>query len=109
MTIKEEIIRESIKRNTERLEEIRTLLESCPLSRIYELRMEAKRLFDENQGIEKRTCKEFVSQIDNLAKEEKRMFKLAKKQKDSAKLIEEQVRLEIELFDLNNELLKIKN
>jgi len=104
MTTKEKVIRESIERNTKRLNKIKTLLEANPLSRICELRMEAKKLLDENQGIEKRTSNDFVAKIDKLAKEEKKMFALAKKQKDSAKLIDEQVKLEMELSDLNNEL-----
>lgn len=104
MTTKEKVIRESIERNTKMLKEIKELLEANPLSRICELRSEAKKLLDENQGIEKRTSKEFVAKIDKLAKEEKRMFELAKKQQDSAKLIDEQVKLEMELNDLNNEL-----
>lgn len=104
MTTKEKVIKESIKRNTKRLNEIKTLLDTSPLSCICELRMEAQKLLDENQGIEKRTSNEFVAKIDKLAKEEKKMFALAKKQQDSAKLIDEQVKLEMELSDLNNEL-----
>jgi hypothetical protein len=104
MTTKEKVIRESIERNIKRLNEIKTLLEANPLSRICELRMEAKKLFDENKGIEKRTSNEFVAKIDKLAKEEKKMFALAKKQQNSAQLIDEQVNLEMELSKLNNEL-----
>ena len=108
MTTKEKVIKESIKRNTKRLNEIKAILDASPLSRICELRMEAKKLFDENQGIEKRTSNEFIAKIDKLAKEEKKMFALAKKQQCSAKLINEQVNLEVELSDLNNELYLIE-
>lgn len=104
MTTKEKVIKESIERNTKRLNEIKTLLEANPLSRICELRMEAKKLLDENQGVEKRTSNKFVAKIDKLAREEKKMFALAKKQQNSAQLIDEQVKLEMELGDLNNEL-----
>jgi len=104
MTTKEKVIKESIERNTKRLNEIKTLLEANPLSRICELRMEAKKLLDENKGIEKRTSSDFVAKIDKLAKEEKKMFALAKKQQNSSNLIDEQVKLEMELGDLNNEL-----
>lgn len=108
MTTKEKVIKESIDRNTKRLNEICSLLDANPLSRVIEIRTEAKKLFEENKGIEKRTSSEFVTKIDKLANEEKRMFELAEKQQDSIKLIDEKVKIEMELSDLNKELYYIE-
>ena len=43
-----------------------------------------------------------------LAEEEKRMFAIAEKQKDLMALIDKQVALELELYDLGNELYLIE-
>jgi hypothetical protein len=107
MKVKEKVIKESIKRIEKRLKEIEELQSKNPIRRICEIRMEAQTLFEENKG-DKRFESSFINKIEILSKEEQEMFKIAEKQKDSAKLIDEQVNLEIELGELKSELFYIE-
>lgn len=104
MTIKEQVINESIERINKRLKVLQDLFEANPVSRICEIRIEAQKLLEKNTTIEQRTSKEFTAKIEQLAKEEKKQFRLANKLKNSSKLIDEQIRLDSELSSLNSEL-----
>jgi len=108
MSIKEQVIHETKKRIEKRLKVLRDLFEANPVSRICEIRIEAQKLLEQNTTIEQRTSKEFTAKIEQLAKEEKKQFRLANKLKDSSKLIDEQVRMETELAELNRELYYIE-
>lgn len=106
MSIKEQVINESIDRINHRIQEIDDMLEANPLTEICQLRITFKRLLDNNKTLEERTSPDFVKTIKILAAKEKELFKIAKKQQeqDSCKLIKEKVKLEMELSDLNHEL-----
>ena len=101
MTTKEKVIREAIKRNTKRLEKVDSILDANPLSEICDIRIEAQKILTEHKGDNKK----IMELIEPLADKEKKLFALAKRQtKDSSKLIDEKVKLQVELGDLNNEL-----
>ena len=110
MTVKEKVVNQSIERITKRLLKIDEIIESDPLGRIIKIRQEAQKLLEDNQGIEKRTSKEFIDKIDKLAKEEKKQFKLAKKQTETENcLFEEKCKISSELSELRTELYYINN
>lgn len=104
MKIKEKIIKETQARIEKRLVKIKGILDANPLSEICELRIKALEIMIEHKG----DYNKIGELIGPMAKEEKRLFALAKKQsKDSMKLIDEQVKLKNELYDLSNELYQI--
>lgn len=108
MKTKQKIVLKSIDSVSKRILWIKAVLEAKPLSEICNIRIEANKLLEENKRVDARTSKEFAEKIKDLAEREKYQFKIAEKQKNSAKLINELVELESELFDLNNELSHIQ-
>lgn len=108
MSVKETVVNESIERATKRIVEIDFILSANPISEIIEIRKEAQRLLNKTKD---RSSKEFLNKIEELANREKEQFRIGKKQKDTVKLIEEKVELEIELTSLNSELyyINLKN
>jgi hypothetical protein len=101
MSIKREVINESISRINSRLEDIDKILDANPLSDIIELRLELKDKMHEYDH----TDPEFTKWLKSSAKKEKEFFKLADLQtKETGNLINEKVKLQMELSDLNNEL-----
>ncbi len=108
MTTKEKIIRKTIAEVERKLAEIKALLDATPLTEICKIRMEAQRLLEENTSLEQRTSHDFIKKIEDLSRREKEQFEIADKAKDSIKLIDKKVNLEIELSDLNRELYYIK-
>jgi len=108
MTTKEKIIRKSIIEVQKKLEEINNVLESNPLSEIIKIRQETKKLLEENKTVNQRTSDVFIAKIEALSEREKEQFALAKKQKDSTKLIDLKVKYEFELSELENELFHIE-
>jgi hypothetical protein len=61
-------------------------------------------MLEKNKTIEQRTSKSFIDKLEELSAREDFLFKLADEGKDSNSLIDEQVRLESELSDLQSEL-----
>lgn len=108
MTTKERIITESIQQILKELEEINNILASTPLSTIYSIRKEAQELLEQCKTIEQRTSNDFLLKIEDLSNREKEQFILSEKLKDSSKLIENKVKLEMELQDLHNELYRMR-
>jgi len=100
MGIKIQVINESIRRIEKRVAKIKCIIYANPLGGIIECRKKANEIIIRHKG----DYPTIAKQIDQLAKEEKRLFALSKKQKDTNKLIQEQVKLESELSELNNEL-----
>ena len=102
MTTKEKVIRESIKRVTKRLEKIKALSAANPLSEICDVRAKAQEILTKHKGDNDK----IMELISPLADKEKKLFALAKRQssKEGRKWIDEQVKLEVELHELNNEL-----
>jgi len=100
MKIKEVVIRETMSRINKRVEQIKHILNANPLGDIIQGRLKAQCILDENKG----DYKKISALINPLATKEKKLFRLAKKQKKSGELITEQVKLENELCDLKNEL-----
>lgn len=99
MTIKEKVIRESIKRVTKKITEIQRILDASPLSDILHLRQKAAELhFDPPKS------EAYLESLREMAEQEKKLFALAKKQRNTSALINKQVHLESELRDLNHEL-----
>lgn len=103
MSVKKQVIQESIERISIRLQEIKELLSANPLSRICEIRIEAQKLLETYKSVKERTSDEFINKISKLADQEKKQFKIAKKQQESIILIDEQVELEHELQELMRE------
>jgi hypothetical protein len=108
MTTKEKIIHQSIEKIEKQLKEINYIIDANPLTEIIKIRQEAQKLLEENKTIEQRTSESFISKIEILSKREKEQFALAKKGKDTTKLIDEKIKLEFELSDLRNELYHIE-
>ena len=103
MSVKKQVIQESIERINKRVKAIKELLSANPVSRICEIRIEAGKLLEIYKSVEERTSNEFINKIEKLAEQEEKQFKIAKKQQDSIRLIEEQVELEHELQELMRE------
>lgn len=100
MKIKEKVLRETKARIEKRLAEVKELLDANPLSEICDLRIKAQEILKKHKG----DYAKIGELIEPLAKEEKRLFALAKKQTNSNKLIDEQVNLQVELAEINNEI-----
>lgn len=99
MTTKEKVIIEMISRIKARLLEIDNILTARPIAGIFDARRKAHQIMKENEGDYSKIAK----LIEPLAKEEKRLLKLAGQQKDMLKLMDEEYRLKSELNDLENE------
>ncbi|MEK6882665.1 MAG: hypothetical protein AABY22_23790 [Nanoarchaeota archaeon] len=108
MTTKEKVINQSIGQVQRRLKEINFIIEANPLSEICKIRMESQKLLNENKTVSERTSDDFIEKIEVLSKREKEQFVLAEKGKDGIKLIDEKVKLEFELSDLQIELWHIE-
>jgi len=100
MTTKEKVITESISRIKRELDGIDEILNANPLSEIIKLRQKAAEI---TEG-EKWRDKSVLAELNEMGKEEKRLFALAKKQQNTNELIDRKVKLEMELSDLNSEL-----
>jgi hypothetical protein len=105
MTTKEKVINESIIRIEKRLTEIAKINDANPISDLIEIRQEAQKLLEENTTIQQRTSNEFIAKIEALSKKEKRCINLAKENtgQKMIDLMDERIKLEFELRDLNNE------
>lgn len=105
MTTKEKVINESIIRIEKRLSEIAKIIDAKPISDLIAIRQEAQKLLEENTTIQQRTSNEFIAKIEILSKKEKRCIKLSKELtgQKMIDLMDEQIKLEFELRDLNNE------
>lgn len=104
MTTKEKIIRQSIESVVEKIKELDSLLFANPLGDICRLRIQIGELIkteNDNSVI--------LQEFKKATIEEKRLFKIAEKQRDTTKLIDEKVKLYFELRDLERELYYIKN
>jgi hypothetical protein len=104
MTTKEKIVRQAIAKATKEVDKIRALLSANPIGRICEIRLEAQKILIEH-GDDHQTIAKLIKP---LGEEEKRMFALAEKQKDTMGLMDRQCALEHELYDLGTELYYIK-
>lgn len=101
MTVKEQVINESISRITKRLKKINSILEANPLSEICELRMD---VYPKLAKMDL-TSPEAMKFVKKAAAKEKRLFALARKQqRETSTMIAEKVELESELSSLNSEL-----
>lgn len=94
---KRAVLKESIDRINKRIVKIKEITEAKPVSRICEIRIEAQKRIKE--------CTDYTKlNIDDLYEEEKKMFKLARKQqKEGTKLWDELFDLETELQELITE------
>ena len=104
MTTEEKIIRKSIEKINKRLHDINVILDAAPLLEIIEIRKEAQDFLDANPTFDQRTSAQALDKINKLSKREKEMFEIADKQKNTVQLLEEKVKLTIELSDLKNRL-----
>ena len=102
MTIKEKVIRQSIKIATKQINEIDSILFANPLSDIIQLEKETilkvKELHNESNQ------QEAMILLNKAIKKREGLLKIAKKQQNSIKLIDDKVKLEFELADLNRDL-----
>lgn len=104
MKIKEQVLRKSIEEARKQLDKINVILDSNPYSDIIHARLEAQKLLQENDTLEKRLSKEFSSRLNELAEIEQRAYKMVNKQKRSSELIEKKVQLQFELREFELEL-----
>lgn len=100
MTTKEKIVRQAIAQVEKKVAAIKALLSANPLGRICEIRIEAQKILQQH-GDDHATIARLLKP---LGEEEKRMFALAEKQKNTMALIDKQVALEHELYELGHEL-----
>lgn len=102
MTVKEQIIRRTIKEINKRLEKIDFILDATPLSDLIKLEDEtiktAKKLPSEKA----------ITYLDQQIKKKNALLRLAKKQIRMTELINQKVKLMGELTTLNNELYFMK-
>ena len=96
----ERALKTEIAKLEKRLTQIKQIIDATPASRILELRREAAKIMEQHWPDHVATAK----LIEPLAAEEKRMFAIAKKQKNLIKLIDEEVRIEMEIGDLRKRL-----
>jgi hypothetical protein len=108
MTTEEKIIRKSIIKINKRLHDINVILDAAPLLEIIEIRKEAQDFLIANPTIDQRTSEQALYKMNELSKKEKEMFEIANKQKNSVHLIDEKVKLTMELGDLKNRLFYIE-
>ncbi len=104
MSVRKEIIEKSILEIIKRLSKLNEIIDANPLSDLFEINDELKTLLNENEGIEKRTSKEFIDKINILSEREKIAKKSLEKQKDIVSLIDQKFELESELEELKREL-----
>ena len=100
MTKIEEIVRKLIAAAEKERSEIVELINASPLIGIIEGREKAQEILSKYEIGDPRLAEE----ISALAVEEKRLFDIAEKKKDSIALIERRVKLEMELTSLHGEL-----
>jgi hypothetical protein len=102
MTTKEKIIRQSLKKATKRLKYLEDIQNATPASDLMEVRKEANKLLEENKGIEARTSKSFIDEIEKLSKREAECWKLINRQQKWEKDSDEMVKLMVEISELKN-------
>lgn len=104
MKVKEKIVRRAISQVQKKVAKIKAVLSANPLGRIIEIRIEAQKILQQH-GDDHATI---VRLLNPLAEEEKLMFTIAEKQRDTMALIDKQVDLEHELSELLGELYYIE-
>jgi len=104
MTTKEKIVRQAIAKVKKEVKEIDFLLSANPLGRICEIRIEAQKILQQH-GDDHATI---LKLIKPLGEEEKRMFALCEKQKNTIALCDRKCALEFELYDLGLEMYYIE-
>jgi len=103
MTTKEKVICESIMRVQKRIKEIDDILNATPLQEIIKIRKEFQELIKSKLPLQ-----EEIKMIEKFQKEEEKQLKIFEKQQNTLKLIDEKVKLAMELSDLKGELYWIK-
>ena len=100
MNIKEKVIRESIKNTIQEIDKIKYIVYGNHATKMLEVEKNAietaKKMIKDG--------KDATHYLNEKIKERDQLYKLAKQSCNSSKLIDELVKLEIELQDLNNEL-----
>jgi len=104
MSIKKQVIKESISRAEIRLAEIDRILEATPLVDIIQGKKEVIKIVRRHKG----NHSKIAELIAPLAEKEKEYFEMAKKQENSVELVREKVKIESELMTLKNELFHIE-
>lgn len=99
VSIKEKMINKAINKINIRLTKINLILNANPLADICILRIEAQKIINKNISNAEKT-----RFIKSMSAKEKELFSLAKKHQKSIELLEEKIKLQNELMDLNNEL-----
>lgn len=108
ISVKEQVIRESIARIEKRLPEIIHMLNANPLAEIIQLRQELQNQFKTYEN--NLANPEFGKWLKWSSAKEKELFALSKVQiEQSSDLISERVKLENELGNLKTELYWIEN
>lgn len=101
-SIKDRLTEKAIGILERKIRNIRSLLNATPIQEIIMLRIEFKELLKKHDNnILSKDVKEF---IDRAAKEEKKLFAVAKKQENTSSLISELVKYEMELSEIRQEI-----
>ncbi len=103
ITVKEKIVRTTIKRIENRLVKLKAISDARPLCDLIQLRKETNEKLKDTTLITRQT----LEILGPAAREEKRLLALSDKQFD-IKLIDEEVRITAELHDLQNKLFYIQ-
>lgn len=83
-----------------RVERLKAIIYASPATRILQIRREAAQIMEKHWPDHVTISK----LLEPRQQEEKRMLAIAKKQKNSIKLIDEQVKIEFEIRDLKDKL-----
>lgn len=94
------VLKAEIAKLEKRVERLEAIIYASPATRILEIRREAAQIMEKHWPDHVTVAK----LIEPLRHEEKRMFAIVKKQKNSIKLIDEQVQIEFEIRDLRDKL-----
>ena len=92
-----------------KLTELEFLLTASPALEIISIRKEFANMLQDNPTLAQRTSDDFLKQIDILHNNEQYWYSIAKKQKNSIKLIDKKVEIAMLLDEYQHELFKLNS
>lgn len=104
---KEKLLRREVKKLEKEIKNIDFLISASPFTEIVNIRKEAQKLLDKNEGWENRTKPEFMSKIVEFAEKEKYWFGIREKQKNTLQLMDKKLELVNALSEMKMDLYHI--
>jgi myosin heavy subunit len=104
MTIKEKVIRQSIKKIETRLKKLQEIQDANPAVDLIDMRKEASDFLKKNERSEQRSSSGFMKKIKEFSNREKQCWKMIERQKKWAEDSKEMAALTIEKEQLITEL-----